>query len=141
MVTHAEVHELALALPDVREDGPLVFSVRSGGAYKGIAWPWRERIHPRKPRVINRDVLAVRVADLDAKEMLLLADPDTFFTEPHYDGYPAVLVRLERITRTALRDLLQQACAAQTAKRPRSRQAGRTARATTPRNKATAGTR
>ncbi|MBA8884565.1 hypothetical protein [Dokdonella fugitiva] len=135
MVTHGDVRELALALPDVREEGPLAYSVRSGSTRKGIAWPWRERIHPRKPRVVNPDVLAVRVADLEAKEMLLLADPDTFFTEPHYDGYAAVLVRLERITRAALRGLLQQACAAQATKRPRSRSAAGTTRATAPRKK------
>ncbi|MBA8889917.1 hypothetical protein FHW12_004164 [Dokdonella fugitiva] len=127
MVTHEDVRTLALALPDTREDGPLVFSVRNGDKYKGIAWPWRERVHPRKPRVVNHDVLAVRVADLDAKELLLLSDPDTFFTEPHYDGYPAVLVRLGRVTRTALRGLLQQACAAQAPKSAR----GRSTRATT----------
>lgn len=121
MITHEDIRTLALALPDTREDGPLAFSVRSGDKHKGIAWPWRERIHPRKPRVANHDVLAVRVADLDAKEMLLLADPDTFFTEPHYDGYPAVLVRLARITRTALRDLLQQACATQAPSAARDR--------------------
>jgi hypothetical protein len=127
MVTHEDVRTLALALPDTREDGPLVFSVRNGDKYKGIAWPWRERVHPRKPRVVNHDVLAVRVADLDAKEMLLLADPDTFFTEPHYDGYPAVLVRLERITRTALRGLLQQACVALASKSARGRPARKAA--------------
>ncbi|HEY6941244.1 hypothetical protein [Dokdonella sp.] len=120
MVTHDDVRTLALALPDTREDGPLVFSVRHGDTYKGIAWPWRERIHPRKPRVVNHGVLAVRVADLDAKEMLLLAEPQVFFTEPHYDGYPAVLVRLERITRSALRELLQQACAGRAPKSARS---------------------
>lgn len=127
MVTHEDVRTLALALPDTREDGPLVFSVRNGDTYKGIAWPWRERVQPRKPRVVNHDVLAVRVADLDAKEMLLLADPDTFFTEPHYDGYPAVLVRLERITRTALRGLLQQACVALASKSARGRPARKAA--------------
>lgn len=118
MVTHDDVRALALALPDTREDGPLMFYVRHGDTYKGIAWPWRERIHPRKPRVVNPGVLAVRVPDLDAKEMLLLADPQAFFTEAHYDGYPAVLVRLEQVTRAALATLLQQACAAQA---PRSR--------------------
>lgn len=120
MVTHEDVRALALALPDTREDGPLAFSVRNGGKYKGFAWPWRERVHPRKPRIVNRDVLAVRVADLDAKEMLLLADPETFFTEPHYDGYPAVLVRLARITRSALRGLLQQAWTVQAPKAARA---------------------
>ncbi|HEU4665054.1 MAG TPA: hypothetical protein VFS55_13585 [Dokdonella sp.] len=130
MLTHDDVRTLALALPETREDGPLQFSVRRGDTYKGIAWPWRERIHPRKPRVVNPGVLAVRVADLDAKEMLLLADPLVFFTEPHYDGYPAVLVRLERVTPAALGTLLQQACAAHAPKSARSRTSRRTPRTT-----------
>lgn len=71
-----------------------------------LAWSWKERVDPRKARVPNPDVLAVRVADLGIKELLLQSDPRIFFTEPHYDGYPAVLVRLKAITRTELRALL-----------------------------------
>jgi hypothetical protein len=39
-------------------------------------------------------VFAVRVASLAEEEGLLAADPEKFFTEPRYDGLPAVLVRL-----------------------------------------------
>ena len=42
------------------------------------------------------DVLMVGVADLGEKEALLAADGDAYFTIAHYDGYPAVLVRLDR---------------------------------------------
>jgi len=83
--------------------------VRHGAKYKGFCWVWLERVEPKKPRVPNPSVLAVRVAGLDAKEILLMADADKFFTEPHYDGFPAVLVRLEKIGKTELRELLQQA--------------------------------
>jgi hypothetical protein len=42
-------------------------------------------------------ILGARVEHLVAKEALLADDPDVFFTTPHFDGYPAVLVRLDRI--------------------------------------------
>ena len=117
MATQHDVRRIALSLPETREDdGYFAFSVRSGRKAKGIAWIWRERVHPRKPRVLNPHVLAIRVADLDAKEMLLMAEPDKFFTEPHYDGYPAVLVRLAAVGRAELRRLLEQAWAVQAPK-------------------------
>jgi len=52
------------------------------------------------------EVLMVGVADLGEKEALLAADPDVYFTVPHYDGYPAVLVRLPAAEETELRELL-----------------------------------
>jgi hypothetical protein len=110
MVSKADVRRLALALEGATEDeGHFGFSVPAAPKRKGFAWAWRERIDPRKARVANERVLAIRVADLDAKEALLMSDPDVFFTEPHYDGYAAVLVRLENVTRAQLRGLLAQA--------------------------------
>ena len=50
-------------------------------------------------------VLVVR-CDLDEKPFLLEANPDTLFTTPHYDGYGAVLVRLDAVPDDALRELL-----------------------------------
>ena len=47
----------------------------------------------------NPDALVIKVADLDDKEALLRGDPDTYFTTPHYEGSPHVLVRLEAIDR------------------------------------------
>jgi len=84
--------------------------------HKGFAWVWMERVDPRKPRMPCHDVLAVRVANLDAKEILLMADPRTFFTEPHYEGFPAVLVRLKEIGRAELRALLVDAWTTQAPK-------------------------
>src|SRR4051812_25200897 len=42
-------------------------------------------------------ILGARVEHLVAKEAMIADDPDVFFTTPHFDGYPAVLVRLDRI--------------------------------------------
>jgi hypothetical protein len=52
------------------------------------------------------DVLAARVPDLDAKEALLGDDPDVYFTTPHFDGYPMILIRLERIPVEELHELV-----------------------------------
>jgi hypothetical protein len=62
-----------------------------------------------QPRVPRQNVLAVRVAGQAEKEMLLASDPDKFFTEPHYDGFPAVLIRLPAVQADELRELITDA--------------------------------
>ena len=74
--------------------------------YKGFAWSWAERVDPKKPRVINDEVLAIRVAGEADKQSLIAAEPDKFFTEPHYNGFPAVLVRLAAIPADEIEELL-----------------------------------
>jgi hypothetical protein len=56
-------------------------------------------------RLREDDVIVVLV-DEDEKEALLRADPDVFFTTPHYDGYPAMLVRLSAIEPEELQEIL-----------------------------------
>jgi hypothetical protein len=51
-------------------------------------------------------ILAVRVEDLGEKEAVLAANPDAFFTIPHFDGFAAILIRLPVVTEQALRDAL-----------------------------------
>lgn len=68
-----------------------------------------ERIDPRKPRVPNKGVLAVRVANMRDRDVMISVEPAKFFTEPHYNGFPAVLVRLEAMTAADLRELLAEA--------------------------------
>lgn len=110
MANQSDVRRIAMSLPGAREEqGRFAFSVENKGKARGFAWVWLERIHPKKARVPCPSVLAVRVADQGEKAALLAADPDTFFTEPHYNGYPAVLVRLPRVTRAELRALLAEA--------------------------------
>ncbi|HET6954379.1 MAG TPA: MmcQ/YjbR family DNA-binding protein [Acidimicrobiales bacterium] len=107
MADQDDVRRLALALPEVVEgDERFAFSVARGGKLRGFAWVWMERTAPRGPRVPRPDVLAVRVANVSEKEMLLAADPDVFFTEPHYNGFPAVLVRLPAVDLDELAELL-----------------------------------
>ena len=57
----------------------------------------------------NPDALVIRVADLDDREALLQGSPDVFFTTPHYEGSPHVLVRLEAIDRRELEALIEDA--------------------------------
>ena len=54
-------------------------------------------------------ILAVRVEDLAEKEAVLAANPDAFFTIPHFDGYSAVLIRLPEVSAKALRDAITDA--------------------------------
>jgi hypothetical protein len=49
------------------------------------------------------------VPDLGVKQALLADDADVYFTTPHFDGYPAILVRLDRITPPELEELLVEA--------------------------------
>ena len=112
MASLADVRRIARSLPGtIDERGGLGFSVaRSpGGKPKGYAWVWKERVDPTKPKVPNLKVFAVRVANNEEKALLLAADPDVFFTEPHYNGFPAVLVRLPSVDATQLRQILTSA--------------------------------
>src|SRR5947208_15588030 len=95
MADQADVRRLALALPDTSEaEDRFAFSVLNKGKQKGFVWAWNERVHPKKPRVPRSDVVAIRVLDESDKQALLSSDERRFITEPHYDGFPAVLVRL-----------------------------------------------
>jgi hypothetical protein len=62
-------------------------------------------------------ILGVRVEHLVAKEALLADDPGAFFTTPHFDGYPAVLVRLEHIGLDDLDEVITEAWLARAPKR------------------------
>jgi hypothetical protein len=107
MADQRDVRRIALSLPETTEaEGHFAFSVRDKAKEKGFVWVWMERIHPKKARVPNDEVLAVRVASVADKEMLLAADPEKFFTEPHYNGFPAVLVRLADIDVDELEELI-----------------------------------
>ncbi len=110
MATQADVRRIARALPETEEStGHFAFSVRNKGKLKGFAWVWMERIVPKKARVPQPRVLAIRVASQDDKEFLLSLNPKKFFTEPHYNGFPAVLVHLPAVTVRELRPWLTEA--------------------------------
>ena len=110
MADREDARRIALALPGTLEaTDHFGFSVDHNGKAKGFAWAWNERIHPKKPRVPNPDVLAVRVANESEKQLLLASDETKFFTEPHYNGFPAVLVRLPAVDVDELAELITDA--------------------------------
>jgi hypothetical protein len=111
MATWEDVRRIALALPETREHesrGTAGWRVKD----KGFVW---ERPLGKADRAAlgaaapDGPILGVRVADLDVKETLIADDPDIYFTIPHFNGYPAVLVRLDRIPAAELADVIRQA--------------------------------
>jgi hypothetical protein len=103
MADQDDVRRIALALPETSEaQQHFAFSVRN----RGFVWAWNERVEPGRPRVERPDVIAIRVADRFEKEALLLSGHESFFTEPHYNGFPAVLVRLPLIDVEELEELI-----------------------------------
>lgn len=120
MVDVQDVRRIALSLPEVAADQEeTTFHVGK----TVIAWPYPERVHPKRARVTRLDIFAIRAADLDDKHAQIEGEPDVFFTNPHFDGFPAVMVHLSEIGETRLTELLMDAHAAALAKNvaPRKR--------------------
>lgn len=104
------VRTIALSLPGAEEgQDRFAFHVKVKDKPTGFAWSWLERLDPRRGRTENTAVLAVRTSSVAERDLLIAHDPAVFFTEPHYNGYPAVLVRLDRVTRATLERLLLEA--------------------------------
>ena len=99
------VRKIVSAFPEVEETG----ESRAGWRVRGklFAWVARER---------DGGGLAVRV-DRDEKQLILDADPEVYFTSPHYRGYPAVQIRLDAISRDELTQRLEDAWLIQAPKR------------------------
>jgi len=110
----ADLDELALSLPettkDVSADGRPSYLVH-GKLFCCHRSRRRDAIDAETGERLD-DVLMFKVADLDVKELLLADDRGVFFTTPHFDGYPAVLLRigdLHRLDRDELHDLVIEA--------------------------------
>ncbi len=110
MATQEDVRRIATSLPGAFESSAgFAFHVLQKGKPKGFVWAWNERVDPKKARVPNPNVLAVLVGSLSAKDLLLASDQVKFFTEPHYNGFPAILVRLPLVGADELEDLIIEA--------------------------------
>ena len=114
MATLADLDELALSLPqttkEVSEDGRPSYHVH-GKLFCFHRDRRKDAIDERTGELLD-DVLMFRVPDLDVKELLLSDDRRVYFTTPHFNGYPAVLMRipdLTRIDRDELHDLVAEA--------------------------------
>ncbi len=109
----ADLDELALAMPlttkEVTDGRPAYFV--HGKMYCFHRGRRPDAIDPGTGERLE-DVLMFRVADLGVKELILADDRGVFFTTPHFDGYPAVLVRipdLARLDREELEDAVVEA--------------------------------
>jgi hypothetical protein len=110
MASQDDVRRIALSLPEVfEEDGRFAFSIENKGKRKGIAWIWLERLDPKKARVPQPKAIAVRVSGPAEKQMLLDSSKTKFFTEPHYNGFPAILIWLAKIKVDELEELITEA--------------------------------
>src|SRR3954470_1002775 len=100
MATWDDVRRVALALPEAAERTSRdlrQWRVRD----KLFVWERplrRSDLEALGAAAPDGPILGARVEHLGAKEALLATAPDVFFTTPHFDGYPAVLVRLAEIS-------------------------------------------
>jgi hypothetical protein len=114
-----DVRRIALALPETHEDrsrGNAFWRVKD----KGFVWerPLRQTdLKALGESAPTGPILGARVEHLVAKEAMLADDPGVFFTTPHFDGYPAVLVRLEAIRVDDLEEVIVEAWLARAPKR------------------------
>ena len=119
MPTWDDVRRMALALPETSER--LSRDLRHWQVKdKGFVWERplrRSDLEALGEHAPDGPILGARVEHLGAKEALLADDPVVFFTTPHFDGYPAVLAPLERITLEDLSELIIEAWLARAPKR------------------------
>jgi hypothetical protein len=101
-----DVRRIAMSLPHTVEIDSDGFDFRVGN--RGFVWSYPEHV-PGHRRVIRTDIAVLYVGDEAEKQALLLSEPDVFFSSSAYDGSPLVMVRLEAIDITRLRELVTDA--------------------------------
>ena len=101
-----DVRRIALGLPHVEEVDSDGFDFRVAG--KGFVWSYPERL-PGRGRLIRTDVAVLYVGDEAEKQALLLGEPALFFTDPAYDGWPLVMLRLATVDVARLGELVTDA--------------------------------
>jgi hypothetical protein len=111
VATWDDVARLALALPGTSER---VSRDNRQWVVKDKLFVWERPLRQTDlkalgPSAPDGPILGARVEHLVAKDAVLADDPEVFFTTPHFDGYPAVLVRLERIALDDLEEIVTEA--------------------------------
>lgn len=111
MPTWDDVRRLALALPETSER---VSRERRQWRVRDKLFVWERPLRPKEIEALGTEapdgpILGARVEHLGAKEALIADDPRVFFTTPHFDGYAAILVRLDRIGREDLEEVVTEA--------------------------------
>jgi hypothetical protein len=113
MASFGDVAKIALGLPEVAEEP--TFGNRAWKVRKKL-FVWERPLRGKEVEQLGdaappegTEIVGVRVPDEEAKTALLGSEPEIYFTPPHFDGYPSVLVRLERIPRVDLEEAIVEA--------------------------------
>jgi hypothetical protein len=119
MATWDDVRQIALALP---ETGERRSRELAQWRVKDKLFAWERPLRRSDLDALGAGapdgpILGARVEHEGVKQALIADDPDVFFTTPHFDGYPAILVQLERIAVQDLRELLVEAWLSRAPKR------------------------
>jgi hypothetical protein len=114
-----DVRRIALSLPETSEE---LSREKPHWRVKDKLFVWERPLRKSDLEALgdgapDGPILGARVEHLVAKEALLADDPNVFFTTPHFDGYPAVLVQLEKIGLEDLREVIVEAWLARAPKR------------------------
>lgn len=120
MATWRDVRRLALALPGTTEE--LSGSGNAAWLVNKKFFVWERPLRKSDLEALGKSapagpILGVRTAGLEMKDALLKSNPKVYFTIPHFDGYPAVLVRLEKITARELKSVITEAWLSRATKR------------------------
>ena len=123
MASLDDVRRLALQLPETEERTR--GEATAAWVVKGKGFVWERPLRRSDLQALGTSaptgvVLGVSVADLGVKDALLAEGGDVVFTTPHFDGYPAVLVRLDEIGLPELEELVADAWLARAPKRLRA---------------------
>jgi hypothetical protein len=107
-----DVSRLALALPEAQEGS--TYGGKRAWTVRKKMFVWERPLRKSDLKALGDDapegpILGAKVEHLIAKEALLADDPGVFFTTPHFDGYPAVLVRLREIGVELLQEVVTEA--------------------------------
>ena len=119
MATWDDVQRLALAMPEATER---VSRDMRQWCVKDKLFVWERPLRKTDLRALGDaapegPILGARVEHLGAKEALLQGDEGVFFTTPHFDGYPAILLKLEPAPLDLLEEIVVEAWLARAPKR------------------------
>jgi hypothetical protein len=119
VATWDDVRRTALSLPETDERDS---RGRAQWRVREKLFVWERPLRASDLRALGEaapdgPILGARVEHLVAKEALLADDPDVYFTTPHFDGFPAVLVRLDTISQEELEELVVEAWLSRAPKR------------------------
>ena len=119
MASWDDVRRIALSLPETSEG---VSHGHASWGVRGKGFVWERPLRASDLKALGEEapggaMLGASVEHLVAKEALLADNPDVFFTTPHFDGYPAVLVQLDEISVADLEEVIVEAWLARAPKR------------------------